>query len=157
MSILDYYTMDKLHLAPDYKEFIELLNSKEIKYMIVGGYAVAWHGYPRFTGDIDFWLAISKENAQKTIEALHAFGFSSLAISESDLLKEDIVLQLGYPPVRIDLLTSVTGLNFDECYPSAIHATIDGVETFIIDKESLIKNKRATGRKRDLGDIEELS
>lgn len=125
--------------------------------MIVGGYAVAWHGYPRFTGDIDFWLAISKENAQKTIEVLNAFGFSSLDISESDFLKEDIVLQLGYPPIRIDLLTSVTGLVFDECYPNVIKAIIDGVETFVIDKESLIKNKRATGRNRDLGDIEELS
>jgi predicted nucleotidyltransferase len=149
--------MAKLHLAPDYKEFIELLNSKGIKYIIVGGYAVAWHGYPRFTGDIDFWIAISKENAQKSIEALKEFGFGSLNISNDDFLQDDFVLQLGYPPVRIDMLTSLTGLNFDECYPKAIKTEIDGVNAYIIDKESLIKNKRATGRDRDLGDIKELS
>ena len=149
--------MAKLHLAPDYKEFIELLNSKGIKYIIVGGYAVAWHGYPRFTGDIDFWIAISKENAQKSIEALKEFGFGSLDISNDDFLKDDFVLQLGYPPVIIDMLTSLTGLNFDECYPKAIKTEIDVVNAYIIDKESLIKNKRATGRDRDLGDIKELS
>jgi predicted nucleotidyltransferase len=149
--------MAKLHLAPDYKEFVELLNSKGIKYIIVGGYAVAWHGYPRFTGDINFWLAISKDNAHKTVEALNEFGFGSLNITDEDFLQHDLVLQLGYPPVRIDLLTSLTDLDFDECYPKAIKANIDGIDAYILDKESLIKNKRATGRKRDIGDIEELS
>jgi predicted nucleotidyltransferase len=149
--------MAKLHLAPDYKEFVELLNSKGIKYLIVGGYAVAWHGFPRFTGDIDFWLAISKDNAHKTVEALNEFGFGSLNITDEDFLQNDLVLQLGYPPVRIDLLTSLTDLDFDECYPKAIKANLDGIDTYVLDKESLIKNKRATGRKRDISDIEELS
>jgi hypothetical protein len=143
-------------LQPDFKEFIELLNSKKVEYLIVGGYAVGFHGRPRYTGDLDFWVAISKANAHKLKEALDEFGFSSFGLEESDFLKEDVVIQLGYEPVRIDILTTVTGLNFVDCYKRKVTAVIDSVEVYFIHLDDLKRNKTMTGRAKDLGDVEGL-
>src|ERR1700751_2147268 len=99
-----------MELNPDFKEFIELLNVHKVEYLVVGGYAVGFHGRPRYTGDIDFWIAISRENASKIIRVLKEFGFESIGIKEEEFLKEDLVLQLGYEPCRIDILTSLTGI-----------------------------------------------
>lgn len=92
-----------MELNQDFKEFIELLNEHKVEYLVVGGYAVAYHGHPRYTGDIDFWIAISKENAQKVVNALRDFGMGVLALQTEDLIKEDIIIQLGYEPNRIEL------------------------------------------------------
>ncbi len=140
----------------DFREFIELLNKNNVKYLVVGGYALAFHGYPRFTKDIDFWVWIDKKNAENILKALQDFGFSSLDISEEDFLSPGYVVQLGQPPGRIDLLTSVTGLEFEECYASRVHANIQGSEVDFIDLDNFKKNKKAVGRHQDLADLENL-
>jgi len=145
-----------MELNQDFKEFIQLLNEKQVEYLVVGGYAVAFHGYPRYTGDIDIWVAISKENAEKVMQVLKDFGFGSLGISEEDFLKQDLVIQLGYEPIRIDILTSLTALSFAECYDFAVLANLDDLLVKFINLENLKKNKLATGRQKDLGDVENL-
>ena len=140
----------------DFKEFIELLNKNDVKYLVVGGYALAFHGYPRFTKDIDFWVWVDQKNAEKIMKTLQDFGFSSLEINEEDFLSPGYVVQLGHPPARIDLLTSVTGLEFEECYASRDHVDIQGVGIDFVDLESFKKNKKAVGRYQDLADLENL-
>ncbi|MBK7873890.1 MAG: hypothetical protein IPJ74_26165 [Saprospiraceae bacterium] len=145
-----------MQLNQDFKEFIELLNFHKVRYLVVGGYAVGFYGYPRYTGDIDIWIAISADNAAKVLAVLHDFDFGSLPIQTQDLLQEDLVLQLGQEPIRIDLLTSVTGIHFEECYPHATIAQLNGLEIYFVDLAHLKENKRATGRQKDLGDLENL-
>ena len=140
----------------DFKEFIELLNKNDVKYLVVGGYALAFHGYPRFTKDIDFWVWVDEENAENIIKTIKDFGFSSLDLNKDDFLSPGYVVQLGQPPGRIDLLTSVTGLEFEECYKSRVHIEIQGSEIDFIDLESFKKNKKAVGRHQDLADLENL-
>ncbi len=140
----------------DFKEFIELLNSNNVKYLVVGGYALAFHGYPRYTKDIDIWVWIEKENAENIIEALHKFGFESLELKVDDFLVPGYVIQLGNPPGRIDILTSATGLDFNDCYSSKMQINIQGTKINFIDLESLKKNKKAVGRHQDLADLENL-
>ena len=143
-------------LNKDFREFIELLNSNNVRYLVVGGYALAIHGYPRYTKDIDVWIWISKENAKNMVKTLHEFGFSELDLTEKEFLTPGIVIQLGYPPNRIDILTQATGLNFDDCYPSRIELDINGLRVNFIDIDNLKKNKLATGRLQDLADLEHL-
>lgn len=140
----------------DFKEFIELLNKNDVKYLVVGGYALAFHGYPRYTKDIDFWVWVDKKNAENIVKTLQDFGFSSLDIREEDFLSPGYVVQLGQPPSRIDLLTSVTGLEFEECYASKVHTNIQGTEVDFIGLENFKKNKKAVGRYQDLADLENL-
>jgi len=143
-------------LNKDFREFIELLNVHEIRYLVVGGYAVTIHGYPRFTDDLDIWFWIEESNALSMIEVLKDFGFSSLKISFNDLISPYKIIQLGYPPNRIDLLTSVDGLEFEKCYPSKVVFEIDGLNVDFIDLDNLKKNKKASGRYKDLNDLEHL-
>jgi hypothetical protein len=143
-------------LNKDFREFIELLNFHNIKYLVVGGYAVTIHGYPRFTSDIDIWLWLDKSNAESLIKALNDFGFGSLDIKIDDFLQPNKVIQLGYPPNRIDLLTSVSGLVFEDCYPKKVTLDIAGIKIDFIDLENLKKNKKALGRHKDLNDLENL-
>ncbi len=140
----------------DFREFIGLLNKNDVKYLVVGGYALAFHGYPRYTKDIDFWIWIEKENAEKIMRTLQSFGFSSLDLKEEDFLSPGHVVQLGRPPRRIDLLTSVTGLDFEDCYPSRVHASIQGLDIEFLDLESFKKNRKAVGRYQDLADLENI-
>jgi predicted nucleotidyltransferase len=142
--------------SPDFREFVELLNKNEVKYMVVGGYAVGFHGHPRYTGDLDIWLLPDPENATRILKAITAFGFGSLDIKKEDLVKEDSIIQLGYPPLRIDLLTNIDGVHFNECYPNRKTTEIDGLLVNFIGYSDLIKNKKASGRHQDLGDIENL-
>jgi len=144
-------------LNPDFKEFIQLLNSVKVHYLIVGGYAVALHGYPRYTKDLDIWIEMTSENASNIIKALEQFGFSSLKLSQEDFLIPDQVIQLGYPPSRIDILTTLPGIDFNECYPDRITELMDGVPVEFIDIENLKKNKKASGRYQDLADLENLN
>jgi len=143
-------------LNKDFREFIELLNAHNIKYLVVGGYAVTVHGYPRYTNDIDIWFWSDKSNAESLIKALKDFGFGSLDIKIEDFLSPNKVIQLGYPPNRIDLLTSISGVEFEECYPKRVSMDIAGIKIDFIDLENLKRNKKASGRHKDLNDFENL-
>jgi len=143
-------------LNPDFKEFFQLLNKNNVKYLVIGGFAVAFHGYPRFTKDIDIWLQRNSENAMKVVETLDDFGFKSLGLKIEDFLESETIIQLGYPPNRIDLITSATGVDFDDCYQSMIEEEIDGVRIPFINLDNLKQNKRAAGRTQDLADIDNL-
>lgn len=143
-------------LNQDFKEFIKSLNDKNVRYLIVGGYAVAFHGHPRYTKDLDVWIEMTKVNAHNVVAALEQFGFASLQLTEEDFLEENQVIQLGYPPSRIDLLTSADGVNFADCFNSRVSVEIDGITVHFIDLENLVKNKRATGRPQDIADLQKL-
>jgi len=140
----------------DFREFIKLLNSNNVKYLVVGGYAVAFHGYPRYTKNMDIWIWINENNAKQLIKTLEEFGFSSLGLKKEDFLKPEYVIQLGYPPNRIDILTKISGLEFEKCYKSRIKTNMDGITIDFIDLENLKKNKKAIGRFKDLADLENL-
>jgi len=143
-------------LSKDFKEFVELLNANNVKYLVVGGYAVALHGHPRYTKDLDVWIELSPDNAGRVLKALETFGFGSLDLKPDDFLEKDQIIQLGYPPNRIDILTTLKDLNFEDCYKSSVQVKIQGVRIDFIDIENLKKNKRATGRSQDLADVENL-
>ena len=145
-----------IHLPQDFKELLQLLNSKRIEYLVVGGYAVALYGYPRATGDIDIWVAVSKENAPKIIEALKEFGFDVPELKEELFLEKGKNIRMGEPPIRIEILTSIDGVEFPECYKNKNTLTIDGIEINFISFQDLKKNKKACGRLQDLADLENL-
>lgn len=145
-----------MELSQDFKEFIQLLNAHKVEYLVVGGYAVAMHGFPRNTGDIDFWVKPFFENAERVKNALIDFGFGSVDISIDDFLKEDNVIQLGFPPNRIDLMTNVSGLNFDESYKERKEIDFEGQKINFISLHHLKINKRITGRDKDNIDIKNL-
>ena len=143
-------------LSPDFKEFIQSLNDNGVRYLVVGGYAVAFHGHPRYTKDLDIWLRLEAGNAAQVIAALRQFGFGSLDLTPADFLAVDQIIQLGYPPNRIDLLTTLPGVQFDDCYDNRVTVEIDGVPVNFIDLENLKTNKAASGRFQDLADLENL-
>lgn len=143
-------------LSKDFKEFIELLNGHNVKYLVVGGYAVAFHGYPRYTKDLDVWIELSPDNANNVLKALEEFGFGSLGLKPEDFLEGGQIIQLGYPPNRIDILTTLKEIEFEECYRARVEVDIQGLKINFIDLENLKHNKRATGRPQDLADAENL-
>ena len=143
-------------LNQDFREFIQSLNNNDVRYLVVGGYAVALHGYPRYTKDIDIWIELSQENATNIIHALDDFGFGSLELKVSDFLDPEVIIQLGYPPDRIDFILSPSGVDFQTCFSNRFIVEIEGVQVNFIDLENLRKNKEATGRKQDLADLENL-
>ncbi|PKO03245.1 MAG: hypothetical protein CVU43_03940 [Chloroflexi bacterium HGW-Chloroflexi-5] len=140
----------------DFKEFFESLNDNKVLYLVVGGYAVAFHGHPRFTKDIDIWVERSSENSRALILAIEQFGMGSLGLKEEDFLLPDQVVQIGYPPDRIDILVSITGVEFSECYPMRMESIVNGVKINFIDLEHLKQNKKASARLQDLADLEKL-
>jgi len=141
---------------PDFVDFIELLNQHGVAYMVVGAHALAYHGRPRHTGDLDIWIKPSRENASKMTLVLAAFGFGSLGLTESDFLKENYVTQLGYPPLRIDILNAISGVEFDDAFSNRVIAEVDDLSINFINIPDFIKNKEATGRAKDMGDIASL-
>ena len=143
-------------LNQDFKEFIQSLNDNRVRYLVIGGYAVALHGHPRYTKDLDLWIEMKPDNAAKMVKALEQFGFASLGLKAEDFLVPDQIVQLGYPPNRIDVLTTLPGVEFERCYTSRVQVEIDGVTVNFIDLENLKKNKKATGRTQDLADLENL-
>ena len=142
--------------SPDFKEFLGLLLDAKVEFALVGGYAVAYHGYPRYTGDLDILVARDAVNAEKVIQVLGKFGFGSLQISSADLMQSENVIQLGYPPVRIDLITSIDGVENEEVLAGIIAGDFFGMRIPIISLEHLKRNKRATGRAQDLSDLNNL-
>ncbi len=147
----------RINFPKDFKEFIELLEKHKVEYLIVGGYAVGFHGHPRFTGDLDIWLKISETNANNILLAVEAFGFASLGLKTEDFLIPENVIQLGYPPLRIDLLNEIDGVSFDDCYPNRQEVLQDGFQYNFISYEDLLKNKAASGRLKDKDDLDYFS
>jgi len=143
-------------LSQDFKEFVVSLNDNQVRYLVIGGYAVSLHGYPRYTKDIDIWIDMSPENARRMVEAMEQFGFGSLGLQADDFQAPDQIIQLGYPPNRIDLITTPPGVEFEPCYTSRVEVEIDDVKVNFIDLEHLKQNKRAAGRLQDLADLENL-
>lgn len=141
----------------DFREFIESLNKHNVRYLLIGGYAVALHGHPRYTKDLDIWIWMDNTNAANLLNALKDFGFSSLPLVIEDFLKPDQIVQLGFPPNRIDLMTSPKGIEFNTCYASREEIEIDGLKVNLIDLNHLKINKKATGRHQDLADLENLT
>lgn len=145
-----------MKLQADLREFIVLLNSHKVEYLIVGGHAVAFHGHPRLTIDIDFLVRPTHENARKLLAALADFGFGSAGIDLAALTTPDRIVQLGRAPNRIDLLTGISGLTFDEASHDRVVGKLDGIRVNIIGLDALLKNKRASARPKDLADVAEL-
>lgn len=145
-----------MEISTDFKELFALFGEHGVEYLVVGGYALAFHGAPRSTGDIDILLPPTMENARRVLAALEAFGFASLGLTHDDFSTADSVVQLGQPPYRIDLLTSIDGVTWTEAVAGSDTAVYGGLSVPVIGKAQLIANKRATGRARDLADIEAL-
>ena len=143
-------------LHPDFREFAASLNEHDVRYLVAGGYAVAYHGHPRYTKDIAFWIEREPENVRRLLDALSAFGFGSVGLEEEDFLEPDQIVQLGYPPNRIDLLTDLEGVDFPSAHAERVTEDIDGVPVHFIGLDDLKRNKRAVGRHQDLADLENL-
>jgi hypothetical protein len=143
-------------LNQDFKKFIQSLNDNHVRYLVIGGYAVALHGYPRYTKDIDIWIEMSPQNAATMVKALEQFGFGSLGLQAADFLAPEQIIQLGYPPNRIGLITPPPGVDFESCYASRVEVVIDQVTVNFIDLDNLKKSKKASGRLQDLADLENL-
>jgi len=145
-----------MELFPDFKELLELLNAHEVDYLIVGGYALALHGAPRFTGDLDIYLGIHQDNAKKVLSVLNEFGFGALNLSEKDFTQSDQIIQLGVPPIRIDFITSIDGVEWDAAWANREKGSWDHTPVAYLSRDDFIANKRASGRLKDLADIESL-
>ena len=145
-----------MKLAKDLREFIELLNSHGVEYLVVGGHAVAYHGYPRYTGDIDLFIRATAENAVLVLRVLNAFGFGDAGIEQEDLTASGRIIQLGTPPQRIDLVTEISGVSFEQAWTGRLEALLDGLPVYIIGRRELLQNKRAAGRAKDLADVEAI-
>jgi len=148
--------MATVNLPPDFREFLRLLNEHRVEYLLIGGYAVAYHGYPRATADLDIWIARHPQNAEKVVVALKAFGFAVPELSAELFLKESQIIRMGMPPVRIEIATDISGVQFDACYAARVADELDGVPVNLIDLANLKLNKRAAGRYKDLNDLENL-
>lgn len=144
-------------LQTDLSEFVGLLNSRNVEYLVVGGHAVAFHGHPRYTGDIDFFINPKVENARRVLDVLASFGFSDLGMTVDDLTVPNRVIQLGRPPNRIDILTSISGVCFDEAWLSRAPADLGGHSVNFLGWDALIKNKTASGRDKDQLDVKTLT
>jgi predicted nucleotidyltransferase len=143
-------------LSQDFREFFRLLNANGVEYLLIGGYAVAYYGYPRTTNDIDIWIARRPDNARRMILTLQQFGFESSELTEELFLREQTVVRMGMPPMRIEVLTTISGIDFEQCYGARVNDTIDGQEVSVISLEHLKINKAASGRHKDLDDLEHL-
>ncbi|UCG55875.1 MAG: nucleotidyltransferase [Phycisphaerales bacterium] len=145
-----------MEVQQDFKELLVLFNEHKVEYVIVGGYALAFHGAPRYTGDIDILVKAESANAERILTALDAFGFGDLDISAADFEKPGMVVQLGVAPIRVDIVTSITGVSWDEAYSNRVEGKYGDVPVGYISRKQFIANKKAIGRQRDLADLEAL-
>ena len=148
--------MATINLPPDFKEFLRLLNAHRVEYLLIGGYAVAYHGYPRATADMDIWIAVHPRNAERIVAALREFGFDLPRLSPDLFLKEGQIIRMGVPPVRIEIATGISGVSFGECYAARVVDVLDEVEVNLINLAHLKVNKKTAGRHKDLDDLEHL-
>ncbi len=145
-----------MEVQNDFKELLELFNAHKVEYMIVGGYALAFHGAPRYTGDIDILVKPDQENALRVLSALEEFGFGSVGLEKSDFISQDKIVQLGVPPVRVDIITTISGITWEEAASGKVAGKYGDIPVYYIGRDQFIANKRAIGRKRDLADLEAL-
>jgi len=145
-----------LSLPPDFKEFLRLLHEKEVEYLLIGGYAVGYYGYPRATQDLDIWISTAPDNAKKMVEVLKAFGFQTPDINIDLFSQEDHIIRMGIPPMRIEVLTEISGVDFESCYKERLIDRMDDQQVYLIGLDQLKKNKEASGRYKDLDDLEHL-
>ncbi len=145
-----------MEIQTDFRELFEFFNAHKVQYLIVGSYALAFHGVPRYTGDIDVYVKPDKENANKIIKALTDFGFGSIGLDVSDFVSEDKVVQLGVSPVRIDIITSISGVDWKTAFNGSVDGYYGDVPVKYIGRSEFIQNKKASGRKKDLADLEAL-
>jgi len=144
-------------LPADFKDFLRLLNSRQVKYLLIGGYAVGYHGYPRATADIDIWVAINPANARKVSDVIRDFFGSDIEGATPELfLQENKIARMGVPPFRIEILTTISGVRFEECFAERVTDIIDGIDVNLISLKHLKLNKKASGRLKDLSDLEHL-
>ncbi len=141
----------------DFQDFLRLLNESGVKYLIVGGYAVAFHGYVRYTGDLDIFVELSEDNAAKLARVLRLFGFNLPRVRPALFLRKGKIIRMGHEPMRLEILNEIDGVSFQECYQARRVAKLEGLDVNFIDRPQLLRNKRATGRKKDEVDAEELS
>ncbi|HLT48286.1 MAG TPA: hypothetical protein VK002_13710 [Rubricoccaceae bacterium] len=145
-----------IELPPEFSAFLSSLHEHRVEYLLVGGYAVGYHGYPRVTGDIDVWVRPSPENAQRVVAAIRHFGFDVPELRVESLTRANQIVRMGLPPKRIELMTSASGVDFEACWADRIEDEWDGVPVHIISLEHLKQNKRASGRLKDLADLDYL-
>jgi predicted nucleotidyltransferase len=145
-----------IKLPPDFREFLKLLNDHGVEYLLIGGYAVGYYGYPRATNDMDIWIAAYPENAERMVATLKEFGFDTPQLSANLFLQGQNIVRMGTPPIRIEVLTTISGVGFDECYAKRVIETIDDIEVNLISLDKLKLNKKASGRFKDLDDLEHL-
>lgn len=143
-------------LPQDFKDFLKLLGEHHVEYLLIGGYAVAHYGYPRPTSDIDIWIAMNAKNAQAAISALAAFGFSQPALTADIFLQPERILRMGHPPMRLEIMTSIDGVEFDDCYARRNTVEVDGQRADLISLDDLRINKAASGRAKDINDLQQL-
>ena len=148
--------MATIHLPRDFREFLRLLNAHKVEYLLIGGYAVNYHGYPRATADMDVWVAVHPTNAARVVAALREFGFDLPDLSPELFLHPWQIIRLGLPPFRIEIATTISGVSFAECYAGRVQDTLDGVPVDLIGLDQLKRNKKASGRHQDLADLEHL-
>lgn len=146
-----------MELSRDFSEFIECFVGRDVRFLMVGGYALAAHGHPRYTKDLDIWVRADRDNAERILLALDDFGFGAVGLTEDDFLDDDTVVQLGREPQRIDLLTFISGVAFDDAWENHVRLELGSVVVPVIGRADLRRNKQATGRLRDLADAEELA
>ena len=149
--------MATTRLPADFRDFLKLLNSHQVEYLLIGGYAVCYHGYYRNTVDIDFWVAVNEQNAAKLTSLVREFGFNVPELSDDLFLQKGRIIRMGVEPMRIEILTEISGCDFSDCYARRIQATLDGLPVSIISLPDLLKNKSSTGRLKDLNDAQKLS
>jgi len=145
-----------MEVFKDFEEWFVLLNKQKVDYLVVGGYAVGHHGHPRYTGDLDIFYRLDQDNVQAILKALDEFGFGELGLTQDDLLKPGVVIQLGYPPEQIDLINRISGVAWQQAKEDRALGHYGDVEVYFLGLKSLLINKRSTGRAKDLGDVEEL-
>lgn len=145
-----------MNLQKDLREFVELLSALDVHFLVVGAFAVAYHGYPRYTADIDLFIERSPQNAERLLQAIHQFGFGDIGLTDQNFLRGDQVIQLGVAPNRIDVMTHISGVTFDEAWESREFGEIGGLRIPFISREMLKRNKAASGRTQDLADLEHL-
>ena len=148
--------MATIRLPTDFKEFLKLLKEHKVRYLLIGGYAVGYHGYPRATADMDIWIAMDPDNATKIVTVLRDFGFGVPELTADLFQKDGQIIRMGVPPVRLEIITSISGVEFEKCYEERVTDVFDGVEVNLISLKHLKINKRASGRYIDLNDLENL-
>lgn len=148
--------MAKTTLNNDYRDLLQTFSECGVEFMIVGAHALSVHGYSRFTDDFDVWVRPTPANAQRVYNALAAFGAPMDRITTEDLTSDDLIFQIGVAPVRIDVITSIEGVSFDDAWPNRVPVTYGGIAVSVLGRSDLITNKRAAGRPKDLADVNEL-